>query len=309
MLITMRNQRGEDIARLTTPELFPLFEPAFRQYAQSGNVYFGWRAANGEVAGRLTVSKWKWSGGSAVIADWPLTEEGWGSAWSYMRTEQPALAKAVAENVSRDSDKRAAVMRRAEGKALLDAEGPLDVLRGCVLLGGYGLESGVHASDKVDIYFTGAGIWVTKAGGFRAYLRRSYGSSHALEFSGGAIQRGGGYLGGGVGLIGAAEGIAISRLLNSLTTKTSVHTTIRFEADDAEVFFFTDKAVPGELEIRFANVRGHIKRGRPAPSTTPATGGDFSERLLRLGEMLDKGQLTAEEFKAAKARLFQQGDQ
>jgi hypothetical protein len=58
--------------------------------------------------------------------------------------------------------------------------------------------------------------------------------------------------------------------------------------------------------MRFANIRGRIKRARAdPPTTTPASGGDLSERLMRLGEMLDKGQLTPEEFKAAKAQLFQ----
>jgi hypothetical protein len=241
-----------------------------------------------------------------VVADWPLTREGWVEAWDYICTEQPTLAKAVAVVASRDVEKRAEAVQRAENKAALDAEGLLDVLRGCVLLGGYGFDGGVLASDKVDIYFTEAGIWVTRAGGLEPCLRCSYGSAHALEFSGGAIQQGGGYRGGGFGLIGAAEGIAIASLLNSLSTKTKVHTTIRFEAADAEVFFFTDQAVPRELEMRFANVRGSIKRSRPAaPASAPASGGDFSERLLRLGEMLDKGQLTPEEFSAAKAQLFQ----
>lgn len=302
----MSNQGGQDIERLTPPELFPLIAPSVQQYAQSGNVHFGWEAGAGEADGRFTVSKWKWSGGSALAAQWPLTEEGWGTAWSYMSAEQPALAKAVATVVSRDAEKRAAASRRAESKALLDAEGLLDALRGCVLLGGYGFEPGVGPSDRVDIYFTEAGIWVTKVGGFKPYLRRTYGLAHALEFSGGAIQQGGGYRGFGFGLIGAAEGIAIASLLNSLSTKTSVHTTIRFEAEDAEVFFFTDQALPTEFEMRFANIRGRIKRARAdPPTTTPASGGDLSERLMRLGEMLDKGQLTPEEFKAAKAQLFQ----
>ena len=58
--------------------------------------------------------------------------------------------------------------------------------------------------------------------------------------------------------VGAAEGIAIASLLSLLSTKTSVHTTIRFEAEDAEVFFFTDQALPREFEMRFANVpRAH----------------------------------------------------
>lgn len=164
----MSDQTGEDIGALAPPELFPLIAPAFLQYAQSGSVHFGWEAAAvGHADGRLTVSKWKWSGGSVVVANWPLTPEGWVEAWNYMHAEQPALATAVAAVASQHAEKRAEAVRRAENQAALNAEGVLDVLRGCVLLGGYGFEAGIRASESVDIYFTEAGMWVTRTGGFK----------------------------------------------------------------------------------------------------------------------------------------------
>lgn len=173
------------------------------------------------------------------------------------------------------------------------------------MLGGYGFETGIASADKVDLYFTRESIWVTKAGEFHPYLRRSYRSILALEFRGGAVRTGGGYVGGGFGTLGAAEGMAVASLLNSLTTKTKVHTTIRLEAEDAEAFFFTDQALPQALEMRLAEVRGLIKAAHrtEAPAHTSASD-DLSERLFRLGEMLDKGQLSPEEFAQAKARLF-----
>jgi hypothetical protein len=93
--------------------------------------------------------------------------------------------------------------------------------------------------------------------------------------------------------------------------KTSVHTTIRFEADDAEVFFFTDQAMPRNLEMEFAEVRARVKAPPPPPFLSEMSKGtvlDLADRLLRLGEMLDKGQLSADEFAMAKSRLFAEPD-
>jgi len=59
--------------------------------------------------------------------------------------------------------------------------------------------------------------------------------------------------------------------------------------------------------MRFAEVRAKIKAETPAPAAAlPATasGDDWSERLLRLREMHEKGLLTADEFAAAKAKLL-----
>lgn len=43
----------------------------------------------------------------------------------------------------------------------------------------------------------------------------------------------------------------------------------------------------------------------PAPAPTPAAGGDdLTSRLAKLGEMVQQGLLTPEEFAAAKAKLL-----
>jgi hypothetical protein len=151
----------------------------------------------------------------------------------------------------------------------LDDEIYVDAIRSGVLLGGYGIDDGLAPGAKVDFYFTERGVWLAKAGSYRPYLRRSYEESRALAFEGGAFRKGGGFVGGGFGLIGAAEGMAISSLLNSLTKKTKVHTTIQYEAEDAEVFVFTDEAVPRTFEVRLAKVRAQIRASQPvqaAPS-------------------------------------------
>jgi hypothetical protein len=287
------------------PELFPLPAPESEHFARTDKGHFGWCALQKGQDIEFVVKKWRWTGSSQAVAHWPLSEDGWQEAWSYMCAEQPELATAVAHTAPRNAERDQALRKRAETQAALDNEGRIDLLPRCVLLGGYGFETGIASADSVDLYFTRESIWVAKTGGVHPYLRRPYSSLLALEFRGGTVRTGGGYVGGGFGTLGAAEGMAIANLLNSVTTKTKVHTTLRLEAEDAEVFFFTDQASPQTLEMRLAEVRGLIKAARrsEAPVRTSA-GDDCSERLLRLGEMLDKGQLSPEEFAQAKARLF-----
>lgn len=304
----MANNDPEVTELEAAPDLLPLTAADDRYYVTTGSFVFGWSSGSNGEGAEFEISKYRWSGGMAKVASWPRTQDGWEQAWGYMRAEQPELAAAVVSTYEKGASSRAAALRRAENEAALEAEGNLELLAGCVLLGGYGLEESIAPGERVDIHFTQQGIWVAKAGGYRPYLRRTYESARVLEFEGGAIKTGGGYRGGGFGLIGAAEGMAIASLLNSLSTKTSVHTTVRFEAEDAEVFFFTDQAVPRTLEMRFAEVRARVK-ANPPPQPIPAAVAeqtDLATRLLRLGEMHDKGQLSDEEFALAKSHLFGQ---
>jgi hypothetical protein len=100
----------------------------------------------------------------------------------------------------------------------------------------------------------------------------------------------------------------MASLLNARTAKTTVQISVRFEAATATVFLFTDAASPKALEMRFAEVRARVKLGaaaaQPSAAPLPSASGDWSERLMRLGEMHEKGLLNAEEFAAAKAKLL-----
>ena len=83
-------------------------------------------------------------------------------------------------------------------------------------------------------------------------MRRSYAEIVALDFDGpGKVTMGGGFIGGGFGLLGAVEGMAIVLVLNSLTTRSEIESLIRCEAREMEVFFFTNTATPRDLRIQF----------------------------------------------------------
>jgi hypothetical protein len=82
---------------------------------------------------------------------------------------------------------------------------------------------------------------------------------------GGAVRSGGGFVGGGFGVVGAAEGMAIASPLNSLSTKRSIHTTVRLEAEGAELFLFTSQATPNTSVMRFAEVHAKINTSSAPP--------------------------------------------
>jgi len=297
------------------PALFPLVGTSAHLYfAQVDKVAFGWSQENGKQEAQFHIQKVGSVRGWAVVESWPLTEQGWVDAWAFMLTKHPELSAKVSATVGHEQRRSFVAAHGAAMREAREQQGELGALVNCVLLGGYGVEDGAGAGDRVDLRFTREQIWLTKHRGNMPYLRVDYADARALEFEGGVVRSGGGWVGGGFGILGAAEGVAMASLLNALTAKTTVQTSVRFEAATAELFLFTDSATPKALEMRFAEIRAKVRAGAAgaaatAPSLTPALppaarDGDWSERLLRLGEMHEKGLLTAQEFAAAKAKLL-----
>ena len=68
----------------------------------------------------------------------------------------------------------------------------------------------------------------------------------------GAVTTGGGFIGGGFGVVGAAVGIAIATALNALTTKTSLVTFIRLAEPQRELFVHYGILEPGALRVELS---------------------------------------------------------
>jgi hypothetical protein len=135
-----------------------------------------------------------------------------------------------------------------------------------------------------------------------------------IEFSGpGAWKKGGGAIGGGFGVVGAAEGMLIASALNALTTKKGVTTIIRIAASDDMAAFWRhdDQYTPDRLRIELSwlvaktskQLRSESFREHQTPAAEPG-GTDLVARLTQLGSLRTQGLLTDEEFAAAKARLL-----
>ena len=293
---------GEELESAELPGLWPLPWPSYNTFADVEGIYFGWsnRAYQLSKQGLLKDTK---------LARFPLTEEGWAQCWSTLRADYPDLANAVADRTRAELDKRRqrAERRTAEEnyeEQLRQIE-PLTRVLYAILLGGHGYAEELTPRTEMDLYFTEDGLWATKSGWSTPLIQSAYSDAVSVEFEGpGRITKGGRFLGGGFGLIGAAEGMAIATVLNSISTRSEVRSVIRWEARNMEAFFFTDTATPGDLRIQFSQVVNRIKKSSPVSRDRSD---DPLDRLERLAKLHSEGSLTDEEFTAMKRQMIGEG--
>lgn len=130
----------------------------------------------------------------------------------------------------------------------------------------------------------------------------------SLEFGGPGLQvHGGGFIGGGFGVKGAAEGIVAADLLNRLTTKTTLNSQINIVMKERGLLLHSATITPEQLAIKFTAAVGRIaNQCRAEADNRPAI--DDRDRLVaqleRLANLYDSGALTDEEYTQAKARLL-----
>jgi hypothetical protein len=122
-----------------------------------------------------------------------------------------------------------------------------------------------------------------------------------IEIAGRAVSRGGGFIGGGFGLEGAAEGMLVASFLNALTTRTTIDTGLAIASLDGELLVNHHAIGRDHLRRRLSvmftrlNAARHQGRDRTRSATSPIS------QLERLAALYGKGMLTAEEFEAARA--------
>jgi hypothetical protein len=272
------------------PPLWPLAHPFFAMYAfSSGGNQFGWKSTGFEIT-RTTLMR------SRVLHTEPLTEAGWNKIWRTMTSDFPLLAVAVSEACQRSDVALSTDQYASELKSL----GSLATLQNCVLLGGYGYEESLTAGMKLNLYFTEEGLWASAQRTWKPQIRCPYSEARALEFSGpGRVRTGGGFIGGGFGLSGAAEGMIVASVLNSLTTRSSIQSIVRWEARTMEAFFFTSEATPGDLRIKLSPVMGCIRSGSVSPASS-----DLLSEIERLAALHRQGVLDDDEFSDMKKRII-----
>jgi Protein of unknown function (DUF2510) len=83
---------------------------------------------------------------------------------------------------------------------------------------------------------------------------------------------GGGFIGGGFGVQGAIEGVAIASILNALTQKSTVvhDTVVNFKAGERQVLMNNNVFEPAFLRVLLAPVYERIRRARASSTLTPA---------------------------------------
>jgi hypothetical protein len=197
--------------------------------------------------------------------------------------------------------------------AELDERGVLKadfvLVAGFVLLGGsgYGVETGAVCSvitlpDAVDVR--------AEIGG-RGVATIPYSQMTGLDVAGGITTTGGNVIGGGFGLTGAAEGMLVASVLNSLTRKTTINTGLAIASVHGELLLNHRSIAASELRRRLSllftrfNAASHKAAAAAAPTDDPMA------NLERLAQLRDKGLLTSEEYESARSvqvRRLTEGD-
>lgn len=117
-------------------------------------------------------------------------------------------------------------------------------------LGGVGFP--FATGDDVNVVFGSTEI--TAANSKRS-ARFSYFELIDVTISGpGQVTTGGGFIGGGFGVSGALEGMAIASILNGLTTRTKIHTFITLTSNFGELHLHYTEMEPGALRVVLAPV-------------------------------------------------------
>lgn len=271
------------------------------------------------------------------------TPEGWAAAWSSFSVEDPAAAEAFGAEARRferqqwrDREKamelaalqvkndqaRALETKRLIGLGLeFHATPKLVVVLGCVVQGGFGID-GFGRGTRTDLYFEAQRLVVTLAGSPESVAVLQYADVVALQVDGpGAVTTGGGFMGGGFGVKGALEGMAMAAILNKLTTKTSVTTIIEIQDRERDIIWLSETISPAQLDFSLKPVYAKLRvahgmaaqapRPAPAPSavappiaTREEPPADVVQQLEKLAELRRAGVLSEAEFERAKARAL-----
>lgn len=163
-------------------------------------------------------------------------------------------------------------------------------LKECVVLGCSGFP--FSPGDQVRVAFDEHGVSLQgaqRAAGF------SYVELAELAIAGpGSVTSGGGFIGGGFGIEGALEGMAIATVLNVLSAKTKIHTFITIVANFGEIHFHYGDMEPRALRVALAGVFVRLRQTNPEW---------LIARKKVIEGRLSAGAISAEEFESLLARL------
>jgi hypothetical protein len=178
-------------------------------------------------------------------------------------------------------------------------------LAGCTVVGGYGhgLSAGTHTNavfrrDRIDIagYYEGDRIEIF------------YEDVTAFEVGGrGEMRSGGGFMGGGFGVEGAAEGMIVASVLNALTSRTQIETIVSVRSPEVGIVLFWNEMTPMDLTTFLAPVFGRVEASQRPQAPVPQAASDIASQLSSLAALHQQGALDDQEFQAAKRRVLGQG--
>jgi hypothetical protein len=261
----------------------------------------------------------RWSG-TAVKARFPLTEQGWESAWRALSSVDPRAAAAVAAKLGA----RAARDSATAALAALD-HGSLCSLPRVTFKGGS--DEGPLVKDQAyELRFLGDRATVTSPGRLDAVVTIPYQDVDALEVSGpGTVTKPLSevmVLILGLGLLGAVLGALVLRLPGLLlgavlfgligaiagSASTRVETIVRIHGPAADLYFLTREKEPDALRIELSAALAAIDTARGSSRHAEASAelptGTIPDQLGKLASLLEGGTITRDEFEHLKTRLI-----
>jgi len=268
----------------------------------------------------FVMARLRWSG-TVVKARFPLTEQGWESAWRALSSADPAAAVAVADKlaVRAERDSALAALDALDSESLCD-------LRRVTFKGGSG---GLPLSNgqAYELRFLGDRSTVSLPRRLTPVVTIPYRDVDAVEVSGsGKASKPVGELliwVLGLGLLGAILGVIILGVVGLLlgavlfgligaiagSASTRVESIVRIRTCDADLYFVSIEKEPDALRIELSAALAAIQAARgtmsdraEAPAEPPS--GSIPDQLGKLASLLEDGTITQDEFEQVKARLI-----
>jgi hypothetical protein len=251
-------------------------------------------------------------GSLKVVESFPLNEDGWTRAWQSLARQNPAAVPQILATLgAREADAARLRTRDADSREVNELEArALLSLRGVAYLGGYVQESAITPGWLYDVLFLEDRMVVSAHRQAKVLAEVPYSQVEDVEIGGpGLVKTGGGFVGGGFGVSGAVEGMAIAAVLNTLTTRTSVKTVVRIQGTSCELFLLHTRLTPEQLRISMSRPLGAIRSARATQAAggtqhAPIAAPSPVQELTKLADLLEKGLLTRDEFDLMKAKLL-----
>jgi hypothetical protein len=259
-------------------------------------------------------------GGVKVTSRFPLTEQGWESAWRKLSDLDADAAASVRAQLA---TMEAATSATAALEAL-DAE-TVRCLRPMTYKGGSG-DSQLTRGRAYDLRFLGDRLMICRPDSATAVIELPYPDVQAVEVSGSgprmsageqaAVILGLGLVGGVVGLLilgllGFFLGAAIFAVIGVVATagSTRIETIVRLSGRDTEFFFLNTANAPDVIRVELSGPLTAIAGARTAGKSGPGEPAEhapesIADQLSKLGSLLADGVLSREEFERLKAKVI-----
>lgn len=117
----------------------------------------------------------------------------------------------------------------------------------------------LSAGERCEVVFLGSAIEISRPS--QAAESVPWSELREIEITGpGTVTSGGGFIGGGIGLEGAAEGMLMAGVLNAISTKSKVQTVVGLLFISRELWLLHDVLEPLALRIELAPVFAHHRQ-------------------------------------------------